>query len=53
MTHQITPQALLPADTVEALKADIKFIISTRGPLRGQILVRAHFYNRLMALKAA
>ncbi len=40
----------LAQDNWEALRRDIAFIWNTRGPLRGQPWVRAHFENRMFAL---
>lgn len=42
----------LATDSLEALKADIQSIRKARGPLRRDAFVRAHFWNRLVALRS-
>jgi hypothetical protein len=38
-------------DTMENFLADLRFILSTRGALRHQPLVRSHFWRRLEELR--
>lgn len=56
MTHLTpsNPLKALPRDMqMILLRADIKTIRQTRGPLRRDMFVRAHFWNRLIDAKAA
>lgn len=39
------------ADTWEVFYSDLRFIRSTRGPLRHDMLVRSHFWRRLRELQ--
>jgi len=46
-----TIEAARKSDTLEKIKADIRFIIRTRGPLRSDLFVRSHFWRRLRELR--
>lgn len=45
-------QAAMRADTMTKLRRDVTLISRERGPLRNQTWVRAHFENRLTAIKS-